>query len=165
MFFLAVGPISWKSKLIKEVCLATAESEVQAIHAALAPIREAAWLIKVQEEIGPEVLGSQPFNSIKLRTSQDFSNMSPVVIFEDNKACIQYAQNPTGHTLMKHLDRQLRWIRQQVENKTIKLEYLETVLQIADMFTKPLEPGQFWNLVSKFMMTLDQYRSLYPEEE
>jgi hypothetical protein len=66
---------------------------------------------------------------------------------------------------MKHLDRQLRWIRQQVENKTIKLEYLETVLQIADMFTKPLEPGQFWNLVSKFMMTLDQYRSLYPEEE
>ena len=165
MFFLAGGPISWKSKLIKEVCLATAESEVQAIHAALAPIREAAWLIKVQEEIGPEVLGPQPFNSIKLRTSQDFSNMSPVVIFEDNKACIQYAQNPTGHTLMKHLDRQLRWIRQQVENKTIKLEYLETVLQIADLFTKPLEPGQFWNLVSKFMMTLDQYRSLYPEEE
>jgi len=61
------------------------------------------------------MLGPQPFDRIQLRTTQDFSNMEPMVIFEDNEATIRYAKNPTGHTLMKHLDRHLKWIRQQVE--------------------------------------------------
>ena len=161
IFFLAGGPISWQSKLMGEVCLSTAESETRAIDAAFNAIREAAWLTKVFEELGHPLLGSEPFDRIELRTTQDFSNFNPVIIFEDNQATIKYAANPTAHTLMKHLDRHLCWIRQQVERNTIRLIYLETVLQLADLFTKPLEPGQFWTLISKFMNTLDEFLSFF----
>jgi hypothetical protein len=161
LFFLAGGPISWKAKLLKEVCLATAESETRAINAAKEPIKECCWLIKVLEELGHDLLGKEPFDRIKLRTSQDFSNLQPMVIFEDNQATINYANNPVGHTLMKHLDRSLKWIRQQVEKGTIKLIYIETLLQLADIFTKPLDPTIFWNLIGKFMSTLDEFLSFF----
>ena len=82
-------------------------------------------------------------------------------IFEDNQATINYVSNPVGHTLIKHLDRSLKWIRQQVEKGTIKLIYIETLLQLADIFTKSLDPTIFWNLVGKFMSTLDEFLSSF----
>jgi hypothetical protein len=159
IFFLAGGPISWQAKLMGEVCISTAESEIRAIDSAYNPIREAAWLIKVLEELGHKMLGPQRFDQIKLRTNSDFSNLKPVVVFEDNQAAIKYASNPTSHTLMKHLDRHLKWIRQQVTKNKVELIYIETLLQLADMFTKSLEPNLFWTHVSKFMSTLLDFQN------
>jgi hypothetical protein len=161
MFFLAGGPICWKASLLGDVCLATAESETRAIDAAKGPIKECCWLIKVLEELGHPMLGPQPFDRIQLRTTQDFSNMEPMVIFEDNEATIRYAKNPTGHTLMKHLDRHLKWIRQQVERKKILLIHVETKLQLADIFTKALDVQLFWDMTGRFMSTLDEFSSFF----
>ena len=157
IFFLAGGPISWQAKMTPVVSLSTAESEIRAIDAAFPAIREACWLTKVLEELGHPLLGDDPFNKISIRTNVDFSNLAPMVVFEDNQACIKYAQNPTSHSLMKHLDRHLRWIQEQVQRKSILLIYVETLNQLADLLTKPMDPKQFWDLVSRIMIHLDDF--------
>ena len=158
IFFLAGGPVSWQCKMQPVVSLSTAESEVRAIDAAFPAIREAAWLTKVLEELGHPLLGGEPFDMVRLKTTVDFSNLSPVIIFEDNQACIQYASNPTQHSLMKHLDRSLKWIQEKVHAKSIELVYIKTLDQLADLLTKPLEPKQFWDLITRIMSVLDDYR-------
>ena len=148
MFFLAGGPFSWKSKLLKVVPLSTAESEVHGVDAALPAIRECCWIIKVLEEIGSNILGPTPFNEIELHTPK---NCEALIVFEDNQACTRYAKNPVHHSTMKHLDRGLKWIQQEHLKNTFKLVYVETINQLADVFTKSLEASVFWNLVNRFM--------------
>jgi hypothetical protein len=148
MFFLAGGPFSWKSKLLKVVPLSTAESEVHGVDMALPAIRECCWIIKVLEEIGSDILGVEPFDEIKLHTPKDCEGL---IVFEDNQACIQYAKNPVHHSTMKHLDRALKWIQQEHSKQTFKLVYVETVNQLADIFTKALEALTFWSLANRFM--------------
>jgi hypothetical protein len=43
----------------------------------------------------------------------------PFVIWEDNRAAIDYVKNPSNSKRMRHLDRSLKWIRQEVEKGTI----------------------------------------------
>jgi hypothetical protein len=52
---------------------------------------------------------------------------------------------------MKHLDRALKWIQQEHSKHTFKLIYVETINQLADIFTKALEAHTFWSLVNRFM--------------
>ena len=52
---------------------------------------------------------------------------------------------------MRHLDRSLKWIRQEVEKGTIELRWIETTNQLADIFTKALVASLFWSIVSRLM--------------
>ena len=148
LFILASAPFSWKSKLLPVVPLSSAESETHIVDYAQPAIREACWIIKVQEEIGHPLLGDEPFNQIALHNKYQGSG---VMIFEDNQACIQYAKNPVRHSTMKHLDRNLKWIQREHAKGTFHLVFVETLNQIADIMTKALEAIMFWSLVNRFM--------------
>ena len=47
-----------------------------------------------------------------------------------------YSKNPAHHSTMKHLERELYWIRENVQQGTIILEATYTEDQCADMLTK-----------------------------
>ena len=72
--------------------------------------------------------------------------VEPISIFCDNTSAINISKNPVMHSKTKHIPIKFHFLREQVMFKVIKLEYIGTNDQIADIFTKPLPKSQFENL-------------------
>ena len=158
VFMLAGGPIHWSSKLTEEIPLSTCESEIRSIGAAYGPTRYCVWLCRFMEDICYKEPGEPGRISIGLSPEVvlDGFDLSidvdePFVIWEDNRAAIDYAKNPSNSKRMRHLDRSLKWIRQEVGKGTVELRWIETKDQLADVFTKALAAGPFWSIVNRSM--------------
>ena len=119
VFFMAGGPVSWRSKTQSTVALSTAQAEYQALCAA------------TQEAIHQRLLSCELDSSLHSERS--------VIIFEDNQACIAMSENPINHEKTKHIFLKYHFIRECVLNKRIEVLYLSTKLMIADLLTKPTE--------------------------
>ena len=64
---------------------------------------------------------------------------NPTVIYEDNQATIQIANNEAAlGDANRHMHRRLFKIKELVENKTVLLAFMETQRQVADILTKAL---------------------------
>ena len=77
----------------------------------------------------------------------------PTEILEDNRSAIDWSKHTVNSTKMKHLERDLKWIQQHVDDNKIKLIYILTKNQIADIFTKPLVFPAFSRLINRSMFT------------
>ena len=121
VFLFAGAPLSWNSMTQHSVALSTMESEYYAVCKAT---QEAIYLRMLFEESG-------------MRVDQ------PLVIKEDNQACISFTKNPGEHTRTKHIDVRSCFVRQWVEHGELVLEGIDTKEQLADILTKALEPQQF----------------------
>jgi len=66
------------------------------------------------------------------------SKYPPTTLFCDNQDAISLAKNPTQHAKMKHVDVQLHFIRDHIEEGTINIEYCPTENMHADIMTKGL---------------------------
>ena len=75
----------------------------------------------------------------------------PIVLFEDNKACIDYSKNSTNHQRTKHISVRYHFIRDLITDKVLHLQAIPTEENIADILTKPLDKRIFQYLRSKFM--------------
>ena len=64
---------------------------------------------------------------------------------------IDVAYNPEHHTRMKHVDRRHFYVRELVEQHRIRVPFVSTVNNIADFFTKPLNPRVFIEMRDKIM--------------
>ena len=72
-----------------------------------------------------------------------------VVMFCDNTSAINISKNPVMHSKTKHISIKYHFIRESVQEKEIRLEYVHTKEQIADIFTKPLPKDSFLYLRGK----------------
>lgn len=115
-FNMANGIVTWSSQRQKLVTLSTTEAEYVA---AAAAAKEATWLRKLLSDIG-------------------YQSDIPTCLFVDNQSSIRLIKNPVFHKRTKHIDIRYHYIREQVENGEISVEYISTDLQRADIFTKPL---------------------------
>ena len=61
-----------------------------------------------------------------------------VTLHEDSQACIKIAENPCLAERTKHFDIKYHWLREQIKKMNVKLSYINTHDQLADIFTKPL---------------------------
>jgi KUP system potassium uptake protein len=59
-------------------------------------------------------------------------------IWEDNQSAIAYSPNALVREKTKHIGMKWHFLKDHVEQGTIKLRYLPTNQMLADMFTKPL---------------------------
>lgn len=116
--------ITWNTRKQLSVAASSTEAEYMALFEG---VREALWLKSLA-------------NSINLIIDE------PIVIFEDNSGCISIVNNPTCHKKTKHIDIKYHFSREQVQKKVIKIEYIPTGKQLADMMTKPLPAPQFITL-------------------
>ena len=66
-----------------------------------------------------------------------------IPILRDNTSAIHISKNLVMHSKTKHIPIKFYLLREQVTEKNIKLEYVETKDQIADIFTKPLPRETF----------------------
>ena len=65
----------------------------------------------------------------------------PGVIYFDSTSAINISKNLVMHTKTKHLAINYQYLRELVQDKEVKLEYVHTKEQIADIFTKSLPKG------------------------
>eukprot|EP00253_Pinus_taeda_P025672 PITA_25672 len=119
-FGLGSAVVSWFSRKQQSVALSSAEAEYMA--ASLASC-EAIWLRKML--FG---LFGQP--------------LRPSVIYCDNQSCIKLTENPVFHDRSKHIGIRYQFIRDYVQKGAVKIEYISTDEQVADILTKALPRGK-----------------------
>ena len=75
---------------------------------------------------------------------KDFSvTFDKVPLLCDNVSAIQIAHNPMQHKKTKHIEIRYHFIRDHIIRGDIELGYVPTKIQLADMFTKPLDEARF----------------------
>jgi hypothetical protein len=61
----------------------------------------------------------------------------------DNTSAISISKNLMMHSKTKHIPIKYHFLREQVAEKNIRVEYVGTKEQVADIFTKPLPREAF----------------------
>ena len=67
-----------------------------------------------------------------------FEQLQATTVFEDNQSTIKLISKPGNGNKTKHIDLRFNFIRDQVAQNTIQIEYLPTTEMISDILTKPL---------------------------
>jgi hypothetical protein len=124
------NPISWKSKKQHTVALSTCEAEYMAL-----------------AEVVSEVI------SIRSLLTELGYHLDTTTVFEDNQGTIALASNPVNHSRAKHIDIKYHFLRSHVASGDIKIVYIPTNQQIADMMTKGLCAETLREFMAKANMT------------
>nr|GEZ61791.1 retrovirus-related Pol polyprotein from transposon TNT 1-94 [Tanacetum cinerariifolium] len=91
---------------------------------------------------------------------QDYGfNYNKIPLYCDSQLAIAISCNPIQHSRTKHIHTRYHFIKEQVENGIIKLYFVRTEYQLANMFTKTLPEDMFKYLVRRIGM-----RCLTPAE-
>ena len=61
-----------------------------------------------------------------------------VILYCDNTSVINISKNLVMHTKTNHIAIKYRYLRELVQEKEVKMEYVNTKEKIADIFTKAL---------------------------
>lgn len=119
--FLNENPIIWKSNKQKSISTSTMETEYVALEIA---VKEVIWL-------------DMMFNELSLIVDLDIPCKS-YVIRCDNKSAIDFTRNKIERSRTKHIDIAYHITREMHENGLIKLKYVSSNDNVADIFTKSL---------------------------
>eukprot|EP00253_Pinus_taeda_P028597 PITA_28597 len=86
-----------------------------------------------------------------MQTLQDFqiTCTTPISILCDNKSAISISKNHVMHSKTKHIPIKYHFLRKQVLEQKVKLEYVPSKEQVADILTKPLPRETFEYLRQK----------------
>jgi hypothetical protein len=67
----------------------------------------------------------------------------PIPIYCDNTSVINISNNPVMHSKTKHIPMKYHFLQEKVAKKNIRVEYVGTKEQVADILTKPLPMEAF----------------------
>ena len=110
------GPlISWRSRKQSTTALSTCEAEYLALFNA---VQEAKFIKQLYKDMKGDEL--------------------EIDIYADNQSANKLAKNPINHQRSKHIDVKYHYIRSEIQNNNVNLNYIPSKDNIADMFTKPL---------------------------
>jgi transposase InsO family protein len=117
-FLLTINgrPVSWTSRKQKTVALSSTEPEYVSLSNLC---QEVKWFRQLLQDV-------------------DSPQLAPTTLFEDNQGAQATANNPTSHQRMKHVDVRFHFIREQVANGEVRIQYCPTSQNVADILTKPL---------------------------
>ena len=73
----------------------------------------------------------------------------PIPTYYDNTSAINISKNPMIHSKMKHIPIKYHFLREQVAEKNIRVEYVGTKEQVVDIFTKLLPREAFEYLLQR----------------
>ena len=124
-----MGPrlVSWFSKKQNSIALSTAEAEYVATASCCTQLL---WMMQTLQDF-----------QIKFAT--------PISIMCDNTSAISISKNPVMHSKTKHIPIKYHFLREQVLEKKVKLEYVPSKEKVANIFTKPLPREAFEYLKQK----------------
>jgi transposase InsO family protein len=117
VFIINNGAVSWTSHKQSTVALSTMEAEYMSLSDAAREVFARCQLFR-----GLNIIIPTP------------------VIYSDNQGAIAISENPTNYQRAKHIDIRYHFVRQAVQNNKIRIEYIPTNEQLADVLTKSLGP-------------------------
>ena len=121
-------PIYWCSKLQTEIALSTAEAEYIALSSALREVIPLMTMMLEINDIFPLHICPPDFYC---------------TVWEDNQSCIAMATSQKFSPRTKHIALKYHHFRSYVMNKKIRINYVHTESQEADIFTKPVKNELF----------------------
>ena len=124
VFLLAGAVISYLSKKQPTTAMSSTEAEIMA--GSLAAL-EAIYLRMLLADMGYDI-------------------EEAIELFMDNKGAIDLAHDYKANERTKHIERRHFKIRELVEKAMIKVKFIASENNLADIFTKPLEPKDFERL-------------------
>ena len=128
---LMVGAhISWFSKLQTEIALSAFEAEYVALSTSM---RKLIPFLDILVEVCSGV-----------SFTPSISTTSKSTVWEDNEACEKLDLHITPRS--KHFGIKYHWFREKLVHRNISVEYIDTKLQLADIFTKGLRSLRFQTL-------------------
>ena len=75
----------------------------------------------------------------------------PTELYVDNSGAIDWAHDHTTTDRTKHIERRHLKIRELVEDAAIRVKFIGSTDNVADIFTKPLEKKEFLKLRAKLL--------------
>lgn len=130
LFLLGSSAISWSSRKQPSTALSSSEAEYMAVTSATC---QAIWLRRILQDM-------------------KFEQKEATVIYCDNQSTISMAKNPVHHQRTRHIDIRHHFIREQVAEGSIQLEFCNSREQVADLFTKALPLEKFAYLRDKLQV-------------
>jgi hypothetical protein len=122
-------PIIWASQLQSEIALSTTEAECLALSTSL---RNTIPIMRLVKEL------SNKFN-LPLETKPTIY----CTVFEDNSGAVELANVPKMRPRTRHINPKYHHFRKYVFDGKIKVQYIPTAEQQADIFTKNLPRDAF----------------------
>ena len=119
-FFFNQKLIQWGTKKQDTIASSTCEAELNAL---VMGTQEGLWLHKLINEM--------------------YFNSKMFTMYEDNTSCIDVVSIPNNSKKSKHYDVKFRWILEKVQQNRLKIEYVQSKQQVADVFTKGLNQTDF----------------------
>jgi hypothetical protein len=121
--FLRRSLVSWASEKQNSVALSTAEAEYITVGHCCAQLL---WMRQTLRDYGYKLI--------------------KVPLLCDNESAIRMADNFVEHSRTKHIDIRYHFLRDHQQKEDIKISYVSTHNQLADIFTKPLDEKTFSKL-------------------
>ncbi|XP_017976387.1 PREDICTED: uncharacterized mitochondrial protein AtMg00810 [Theobroma cacao] len=125
--FIGDSLVSWKSKKQSVMARNSAKAECRSM---AATCREIIWLRSLMADFG-------------------INHSETVNLYSDSQSAIQISKNPVLHEKTKHIEMDCYFIRDKVLARLINPLHISTQSQLSDIFTKALQPRQFYNLLNK----------------
>ncbi|KAL3838972.1 hypothetical protein ACJIZ3_023563 [Penstemon smallii] len=122
--FYGKNLISWSSKKQSTIARSSTEAEYKAL--ALATC-ELLWLQSLMTELG-------------------IRSPAPPVLYCDNLGATYLSKNPILHSRTKHVDIDYHFVRDRIQAKALRVSFLCSKDQLADILTKPLSYSRFSSL-------------------
>ncbi|XP_019429617.1 PREDICTED: uncharacterized protein LOC109337163 [Lupinus angustifolius] len=118
--FLGPNLITWWSKKKTTISRSSIEAEYRSL--ALAA-QELMWVESLLKEL-------------------QFAFCTPTV-YCDNLSIVSISHNPVLHSKTKHIELDLYFVHDKIQNKTLIVKHIPSALQTADVLTKPLSSDKF----------------------
>uniref|UniRef100_A0A2N9J9M1 Integrase catalytic domain-containing protein n=1 Tax=Fagus sylvatica TaxID=28930 RepID=A0A2N9J9M1_FAGSY len=121
LVYLGSNPITWSAKKQPTVSRSSTESEYRALAIASA---ELCWIRTLLKDLGI------------------YLSHTPI-LWCDNVSALAIASNPVFHARTKHIEVDFHFVRERVLRKDLLVQFVSTVDQLADIFTKSLPTHRF----------------------
>ena len=132
LLMLAKGAISWHSRIQELTASDTSEAEYVALSEV---VKEVLFLRQVQEFMEPLI------------------KVGVVNVFEDNEGAIKLATNKHASCRTKHIDVKHHLVRDASDARKVRVAYVSSEDQHADLLTKPLNIQKFYKH-AKFILNV-----------
>jgi hypothetical protein len=131
-------PIAWQSKKHSTTPLSSTEAEYYALSSA---VREALFLRQWFRVYRGQLL-QIPIETVEIKC--------------DNVGAIHMSDHSTNHNRTKHVDIQHYFIREHVHQNKVRISYIKSADQLADILTKAMKTPNFRRLTKLLMNTPKQ---------
>jgi len=129
IIYLQGAPVCWRSKAQKGVTLSSSEAEYVAISDA---VKEIKFLYFLLQNLGVELA-------------------LPIVVKTDNIGALFMSQNSSTGVRTRHVDTRYHFIRENIEDGIIKMEFVKSIDNDSDIFTKNVNHESYEKHAKKFL--------------